>query len=123
MLDLPQEVIEQINGKDIIDIGSWPGDTIFTFHKYFPKSNIYAYEPVAKQMDEIKSFIEQMKQEEPNLDGIYLIQKGLSDKDETKAICFKDCDEKAVITKLDTEYKLMERNNLGLIKMDPEGYE
>ena len=123
MLDLPEDVLEKINGKDIVDIGSWPGDTIFTFHKFFPKSNIYAYEPVAKQMDEVKSFVELMKEEEPDLNVIHLIQKGLSDKDETKEICFKDCDEKAVITKLDTEYPSVGNNNLGLIKMDTEGYE
>ncbi len=119
--DLPLDVFQQIDGKDIIDIGAWPGDTTYMFHRYFPTSNIYAYEPVYKNYKEVVSFINEVEKSELHL--IHPIQKGLGDHKYVTTIEFLHRDDYAQIEKLDDEYPLIGNDNLGLIKMDTEGYE
>ena len=119
--DLPVDVFRQIDGKDIIDIGAWPGDTTYTFHRFFPTSNIYAYEPVYKNMKEIISYINEVEKQELHL--IHTVQKGLGDHKYVTTIEFGHRDDYAQIEKLDDEYPIIGNDNLGLIKMDTEGYE
>ncbi len=64
MKDLPKAVLDDINGKDIIDAGAWPGNTTYTFHKYFPKSNIFAYEPQDDFVKEINLMLNELKKED-----------------------------------------------------------
>ena len=122
MLDLPKEVLENINGKDILDIGAWPGDTLITFHENFPKSNIYSYEPVkelAKKVTEVKKEL-YLKEGDDSL--FHIIEKGVGDREYKTKISFRNQENLAQIVKLDDEY-LSFNNNLGLIKMDIEGFE
>ena len=123
MKDLPEEILRNINGKDIIDIGAYPADTIYTFHKNFPKSKIFAYEPVSEQVNIMYKNIDKMKLEDPTFKTVEVIKKGLGDKTETTSISFHYSDNNAQMAKLDDEYKNLKRNNLGLIKIDVEGYE
>lgn len=123
MRDLPKTVLDKINGKDIIDIGAWPGDTIYTFHKNFPNSTIYAYEPVEHLMNSTRTLLGEMKLLDTGFDLVNLIQKGVSDRQGTENITYSNLTTKSQIVTLDEEYKSLNRDNLGLIKMDTEGYE
>ena len=114
------DLIKKINGKDILDIGGWPYDTAYTFHKYFPKSNIYTYEPVGDLFNEINIVLNEMKKEEPNLKLMHPIQKGVGKDNYKTEMSYLNTKSNAQIVKLDDEYK---GNNLGLIKMDIEGFE
>lgn len=45
LYDLPQKVVETINGKVIIDAGAFIGDNIWLFRTKFPQSHLYCFEP------------------------------------------------------------------------------
>lgn len=54
---LPESITEYIQGKDFLDIGAFLGDTsIFLLKKYQPK-NVYAYEPVSFNLEQLKQTI------------------------------------------------------------------
>ena len=113
--DLPKNILDNINGKTIIDIGGYNGDTAYLFHTIFPNSEIRVYEPVSKHIEKIRKILEK-----DNCNNKILpIQKGLGNKDETVEISFEYTENNAQITTLDKE----NINNIGLIKMDVEGYE
>ena len=125
MRDLPQDVLAEINGKDIIDLGAYPGDATYALHKYFPKSNIYAYEPVKGAKEYIDKMIMDLKKEDDNYKLIHTIQKGAGDSNYTKEqmdwFGYSSLD--VPIVSLDDDYPKIGNNNLGLIKMDVEGME
>ncbi len=45
LYDLPEDVANAINGKDIIDAGAFIGDNIWLFRDKFPQSHLYCFEP------------------------------------------------------------------------------
>jgi len=114
--DLPQDKLEGINGGNIIDIGGFNGDTAWMFHKMFPKSKIYVYEPLNIHMKKIEKILETI---EIN-DKIIPIKKGLGNKKEHSEISFIDT-EICEITTLDSEINIHPAP--ALIKMDIEGFE
>lgn len=117
MADLPNDVLEKINGKKIVDIGGYNGDTACMFHKYFPESDIYVYEPVSEHINKIRNLL--------SIDNcnnkIIPIQKGLGNREETVDISYQYTESNAQITTLDKDMENI--GNIGLIKMDVEGYE
>ena len=115
--DLPKSEYENINGKTIIDIGGYNGDTAYMFHKNFPDSNIRIYEPLSKNILTINLILEK----EACNKKIIPIQKGLGEKSETTKIEF-NTKELAQINTLDNELELL-KEPIGLIKMDVEGFE
>lgn len=115
--DLPKSEYENINGKTIIDIGCYNGDTAYMFHKNFPDSNIRIYEPLSKNILTINLILEK----EACNKKIIPIQKGLGEKSETTKIEF-NTKELAQINTLDNELELL-KEPIGLIKMDVEGFE
>lgn len=115
LIDLPPEVFNQINGKDIIDAGGLNGDTAIMFAENFPNSKIYIYEPLIENIKTIDILIK-----EGNFENkIIPIQKGLGNKRGIVEFKF-NYENKAEIVPLDEDYT---SNNLGLIKMDTEGFE
>lgn len=115
LIDLPSEVLGKINGKDIIDAGGLNGDTAVMFAEYFPKSTIYVYEPLVNNIKTTKIIIN-----EGNYNNrIIPIQKGLGNENGFVEFEF-NYKNKAEIVPLDMDYK---GDNLGLIKMDTEGFE
>ncbi len=124
MKDLPSTVLAGINGKDIIDVGAGPGDTVYTFHKNFPQSNIYAYEPVIQEKNRIDLMIKKLSgKDNPAL--IHTIQKGIGDSEyiENWMQWNGNVTNNINVVTLDNEYPKIGNNNLGLIKMDIEGME
>ena len=45
LYDTPQEVLAQVNGKAVLDVGAYVGDSMSLFRDLFPQSPMYAFEP------------------------------------------------------------------------------
>ena len=117
LIDLPKEVFDGINGKAVVDGGGLCGDTALLFHKYFPESSIYVFEPLSVNIEKINSFLK--------IDNcsnkIIPIQKGLGEKSEVVEICYGENKNMAEIIPLDSFKEFS--SPLGLIKLDTEGFE
>ncbi|MDR1222596.1 MAG: FkbM family methyltransferase [Tannerella sp.] len=126
---LPDKVKESIRGKDFLDIGAFIGDSALMFLQYCPK-RIFAYEPVTATYKDLIKTVEC----EGNA-GIYPVKKGMGDKKMTVKIAVKGMAssildgydvnrvlpaESIEITTIDAECT---DKNVGLIKMDIEGFE
>lgn len=114
--DLPPEVLDRINGKDIIDAGGLNGDTAVMFADRFPNSKVYVYEPLIENIKTINVIINEGNYR----NRIIPIQKGLGN--EYGEVEFEFCTNRniAKIVPIDKDYK---GENLGLIKIDTEGFE
>ena len=53
LTDLPKDVFAKIHDGGIIDCGAFVGDTCVLFNHYFPKTPIYAFDPMEKNIAEI----------------------------------------------------------------------
>ena len=113
--DLPPDTIEKIKGKDIIDAGGLNGDTAVMLAEYFSKSKIYVYEPLIKNIKSIDIIVREGNYQ----DRIIPVQKGLGNEVGIRDFSF-NYQNKAEIVSLDIDYKGC---NLGLIKIDTEGFE
>jgi FkbM family methyltransferase len=128
--DLPDTVKTYIKGKDFLDVGAYIGDATIMFLQYHP-SGIFSYEPVGNIC---KQLYKTMKIN--NLigtDKVVIVKKGLGDKSDIMNIKIEDsCSsflntdatdaktESVEISTIDIECK---DRNVGLIKMDIEGFE
>lgn len=119
--DIPREIFQKINGKDIIDAGAMNGDTAYIFHNLFPKSHIYSYEPVGVYFEDIKKMLSKMNKNDAKY--IHPIKKGLADSEFTSLVDFGEAEPNAKFVTLDKDYELYPHKQLGLIKMDIEGFE
>jgi len=54
LYDSKTQVLDYINGKDIIDGGAYIGDTVLLFHTLFPQSRICAIEPSSSNIKYMK---------------------------------------------------------------------
>lgn len=115
--DLPHEILEKINGRDIIDAGGWLGDTTYLFSEMFKNSDIFVYEPVSVNAEIINIIAQKLN------DGkrkIYVIPKGLGIARENITINFDNENYQCEIVSLDSDFF---GKNIGLIKCDTEGFE
>ncbi len=116
LIDLPKESLEKINGKYIIDAGGLNGDTAVMLADMFPQSKVYVYEPLIENVKTINKIINEGNYQ----NKIIPIQKGLGN--EYGEVEFEFCANRnsAKIVPLDKDYA---GDNLGLIKIDTEGFE
>lgn len=135
MYDLPIEVMQQVNGKAIIDGGAYIGDSIHLFRNLFGQSQIYSFEPVKSTFETLSKIF----QADAAQGKVIPINKGLGAKVGTLRISHtrpvndalaslkldynvKDLYEEVEVTTIDQEVK--ERNlQVGLIKLNVEGFE
>ena len=82
MYDLPVEVLQQVNGKAIIDGGAYIGDTIHLFRRLFSQSQIYSFEPVKKTFETLSKIYQQ----DAAVGTVTPINKGLGSKSGTLSI-------------------------------------
>ncbi|MDR1167758.1 MAG: FkbM family methyltransferase [Heliobacteriaceae bacterium] len=124
--------VEKIKNKAILDVGGYIGDSALIFQEY-TNDKVYAFEPVKENFDCLLQTIKLN-----NADKIVPVNIGLGDKEEVMSISLKGCSstlekannavdmsnntEQVSLTTLD---KYMETNRLdvGLIKVDIEGFE
>jgi len=127
---LPENIVDRIKNKDILDIGAFVGDSALVLNEYNPKI-IHCFEPVKSNYDLIQKTIEMN-----NLKNIITYNFGVGNKEGEIEIkgggnvaslnqdigASKDKSEKIKITTLD---KFESENDLeiGLIKIDIEGFE
>lgn len=128
---LPEKILKYIENKDFIDGGAWVGDSAVIFGKYNP-SKIYAFEPINENFIEM----EKVLNSRPELKSVVVpVNAGLGEKKKTEICCqrtsgstfltefFKDLPvENIDIVSID-DYVVLNNLNLGLIKLDVEGYE
>ena len=135
MYDLPIEVLQQVNGKAIIDGGAYIGDSIHLFKNLFGKSQIYSFEPVKSTFETLSKIF----QADTAQGKVCPINKGLGSQAGSLRISrtrpandalaslkvdynVKDLYEEVEVTTIDQEVK--ERNlQVGLIKLNVEGFE
>ena len=135
MYDLPIEVLQQVNGKAIIDGGAYIGDSIHLFKNLFGKSQIYSFEPVKSTFETLSKIF----QADAAQGKVIPINKGLGSQAGSLRISrtrpandalaslkvdynVKDLYEEVEVTTIDQEVK--ERNlQVGLIKLNVEGFE
>lgn len=122
--EIPCNVLKKIQGKIFIDCGAFIGDTSLILNKFNP-GKIYAFEPVKENYDNMLKTIRQNE-----LRNVIPVKMGVGDKETRLKIKSRDIlssideqgDEEIKVTTIDN---FSEKNNLevGLIKMDIEGYE
>jgi FkbM family methyltransferase len=125
---LHNKAIDKIKGRDILDIGAAYGDAGILFLQYQPRK-IYAYEPVSENFDLLLKTI----QKNNCTEFIVPVKKAIGETISTMTITnnsyastlisnFQNSDEteKIEITTIDHIAKDM---NIGLIKIDVEGFE
>ncbi len=126
---------DRLNGRDVVDVGGYIGDTVVLFRDLFSKSKIHVFEPVTGNFEQMN----QTLAAEIETGRVIPVQKGLGDKESTMRIsgCQGKVDSTAslfndykneelyedisIIT-LDS-YVASNKLNVGLIKIDVEGFE
>ncbi len=124
---LPERVAAYIAGKDFVDCGAWVGDSAIYFLKYRPRK-VYAFEPLPVNYDLLLKSIHLNALQE-----VVPLRKGLGDAPGTAAMTDLAGGSRIVgdppqesdtypidISTIDRECRQM---NVGLIKMDVEGFE
>lgn len=128
---LSNKCLKYIQEKDFIDGGACIGDSAMIFTEYQPKM-VYAFEPLKRNQKYIAQTIKINK-----LKTVQPVNLGLGDKNETVELMFNseniggasltiktksDETETIDITTIDT-FVVENKLNLGLIKLDVEGFE
>lgn len=122
----------KFKNKDIIDAGAFTGDSAIVLSSY-TKGNIYSFEPTSQ----IYALLQKTLKLNPKCKNIIPVKKGLGAKCETQLIHVMDSGssinriftnqehekENIKITTLDIFVKENNLNNIGLIKVDIEGFE
>jgi FkbM family methyltransferase len=125
---LPQEILNEIQNKDIIDGGGFLGESAFVFLEYAPRS-IHTFEPNNQNYE---NMIENINYKQYT-DKIIPVKAGIADKTmEINAsgtgMCFSICSTEQInfqtikCISLD-DYVNENMLEVGLIKLDIEGYE
>jgi FkbM family methyltransferase len=123
---LPKKTLKFLNDKDFLDCGAYIGDSAIVFEKFFNPRKIYAFEP---DKENYASLLETVKLN--NLKKVIPIKMGVGAFENTanfllhhslSRVTNNDSDIKIEVTTID-KY-VSERNlDVGLIKMDVEGFE
>lgn len=123
---LPEENISLLNNKDFIDCGAYIGDSALIFETYYNPRKIYAFEPDVENYNYILDTVMLN-----DLKKVVPIKMGVGDKksmenffhmSSVSHIISDNSDSKIEITSLD-KYVFDRNLDVGLIKMDIEGFE
>ena len=132
LVNIPQDVYQSINGKNIIDVGGCNGDTALLFNMLFADSKVFVFEPVSGNVKQIQKLIKQGV-----LKNTTVVQKALGDKANKIKLGYNDeglsCakfanNENEKFDHIDTVDLITldsfeQKANIGFIKMDTEGFE
>lgn len=135
MYDLPDEVVNRVKGKNIIDGGGFIGDTITVFRHFFSESHVISFEPVGANFKELSTTFE----DDIKAGHVEAINKGLGaepgslrvskiqgERDSmatlTRDFQVEELYEQIEVITLDSFVKEI-KLEVGLIKLDVEGYE
>lgn len=126
LIYLPQETLNELKGKDFIDCGAYIGDSALIFETFYNPRKVYAFEPDPENYNYMVKTIEinDLKKVEP-------LNLGVGDTEEkvnffhmssASHIISDNSNSKVQITSID-KYMAGKDLNVGLIKMDVEGFE
>lgn len=125
-------VADYIKGKDFIDGGAFIGDSAFMFEKFYKPNMVYAFEPLKINFDYINQTIKMN-----DLKHVTPVMSGIGDKEEESEISYNpeglsgssiiiknknNLTQKINVTTIDN-FVSKNNLNLGLIKLDVEGFE
>jgi len=123
LYEIPSHVRESLEGKDIIDAGAFIGDSALILNELNPR-RIYAFEPLKENVLFLRKTIELN-----NLKNVIIVEKALASKEGTSSMVpagsgsfISKQGEEIELTTLDN-FANKNSLNIGLIKMDVEGYE
>jgi FkbM family methyltransferase len=124
---LPEKVVDALSGKDFLDVGAFYGDSGIVFLSCNPRK-IYAYEPVPSSYNVL---LKTIRKNAPDI--IVPVKKGLGDSRQVLPIGLNSSGSslhtafqsgaKTVNIEIDTIDNECKDKNVGLIKMDVEGFE
>jgi FkbM family methyltransferase len=124
---LPKHIVEALQGRDFIDAGAFYGDSSIVFLPLQPR-RIYAYEPVPASY---KVLLKTVRKNAPDI--IVPIKKGLGDARQVLPIGLNSAasslltafrsGREAVEIEISTIDAECENRDIGLIKLDVEGFE
>jgi FkbM family methyltransferase len=124
---LPKKVVDALSGKDFLDVGAFYGDSGIVFLQCNPRK-IYAYEPVPSSYNVL---LKTIRKNAPDI--IVPVKKGLGDVRQVLPIGLNSSASslllpfraggKTVEIEIDTIDNACKNKNVGLIKMDVEGFE
>ena len=123
---LPKKALKFLNNKDFIDCGAYIGGSAIIFEKYYNPRKIYAFEPEKENYAHMLNAIKFN-----DLKKVVPIEIGVGSKEEKVSflpmqslskVISDDSDNKIEITTLD-KYVFDRNLDVGLIKMDVEGFE
>lgn len=123
---LPAKALKKIRQKDAIDAGAYNGDSSIIFSKEYQFRGIYAFEPDPTNFTALSQNIQKFK-----LQNVHPVNMGLSNKKGVSWITSRDrcsCitpdgkNDKVIITTID-DFVAQNKLNVGMIKMDIEGFE
>jgi FkbM family methyltransferase len=116
------KTLDTLGDKAIMDVGCFLADSVLIFRQKFPGNIIYSFEPNPRSYKLSQQTISLNK-----LDNVILEPFGLGDKIETIAMNGQRIDMSGNVTgiTIDTLDNYVDRHkiNVGLIKVDIEGYE
>lgn len=134
LYDTEPQQLERVNGKVIMDVGGYIGDTVLVFRDLFPQAQIYTYEPVKANYDRIcHTFAQDIAN-----GRVHAFQQGVGEKAGSMQLNFSRAgDSTATLLKapmpanvqqeieIVTIDEVVAQNKLqvGLIKADVEGFE
>ncbi len=125
-------VADYIKGKDFIDGGAFIGDSAFMFEKFYKPNMVYTFEPLKINFDYINQTIKMN-----DLKHVTPVMSGIGDKEEESEISYNpeglsgssiiiknknNLTQKINVTTIDN-FVSKNNLNLGLIKLDVEGFE
>lgn len=137
LTDLPDGVLEKVNGKAILDGGAFIGDTIPVFRNVFPQSVAYCFEPSANNFGEMTrifkheidgNWVKPVQQGLGNTPGSMQLNKVQGAVDSQASLkndfgnAHPELAEQIQITTVD-EFVKAQNLEVGLIKLDIEGFE
>lgn len=124
LIYVPKESINNLKTKDIIDGGAYIGDSAFMFEKDFKINIIHSFEPNSKNYRVLRKSIKlnNLKKVIPVNAGLG-IEKGLVKIEDcgSATSLLKQGSEEIQVTTID-DYVLENNLNIGVIKLDIEGY-
>lgn len=134
MYDTDTEILKKINGKDIIDVGAFIGDSLSLFRALFNDSKVYAFEPSSNNIEQLKTYFKNDIES-----GIVIPVNSGCGKEKSKLKLSKYQGEVDAMASLQYDYQgtlyeevdiiklddyAKEHNlDVGLIKIDVEGFE
>ena len=57
LYDTPQDLLAQVNGKAVLDVGAYIGDSMSLFRDLFPQSPLYAFEPDSNNLKHLEQLL------------------------------------------------------------------